>query len=106
VLLEGGGATPTERGPQTGDGRGVSYARLVLDLDGAQRGEQLLDEVVLLVVERCAAEVREAERASERPAVVVGVLPSTVARVEHAFRDHVHRGVEGELLPLGPERPP
>jgi hypothetical protein len=28
----------------------VSNAGLVLDLDGAQRGEQLLDEVVLLVV--------------------------------------------------------
>src|SRR5205823_2289975 len=25
VLLEGGGAAPTERGPQTGDGGGVSY---------------------------------------------------------------------------------
>src|SRR4029450_11065401 len=34
VLLEGGGATPTERCPQTGDGGGVSYAGLVLDLDG------------------------------------------------------------------------
>ena len=51
VLLEGGGAAPTERCPQTGDGGGVSYAGLVLDLHGAERREQLLHEVVLLVVE-------------------------------------------------------
>ena len=36
VLLEGGGAAPAERGPQTGDGGGVSYAGLVLDLDDAR----------------------------------------------------------------------
>src|SRR5207248_6892873 len=65
VLLEGGGAASTERGPQTGDGRGVSYAGLILDLDGAERGVQLLEEVVLLVVEGGAPEVSEAERALE-----------------------------------------
>jgi hypothetical protein len=37
----------------------VSNAGLVLDLDGAERGEQLLDEVVLLVVQRRAAEAGE-----------------------------------------------
>ena len=56
VLLEVGRAAAPERGPQTGDRRAVSYARLVLDLDRAQRREELLDEVVLLVVERRAAE--------------------------------------------------
>src|SRR5205809_307164 len=40
-------AAAAEAGPQTGDGGGVSYPRLVLDLDRAQRGEQLLDQVVL-----------------------------------------------------------
>ena len=43
------------------------------------RREGLLDEVVLLVVERGAAEVREAERAVDAPAVAVGVLPAVLA---------------------------
>ena len=79
VLLEVGGAAAPERGPQTGDRGGVSYAGLVLDLDRAHRGEGLLDEVVLLVVERRAAEVGEAERAVDAPAVVVDVLPAVLA---------------------------
>ena len=58
-----GRAASTERRPQTGDGGGVSYAGLVLDLDRAERREELLDQVVLLVVERRAAEAGEAERA-------------------------------------------
>ena len=37
VLLEGGGAAAAERGPQTGDRGGVSYAGLVLDLHRAER---------------------------------------------------------------------
>src|ERR671920_1729318 len=75
VLLVVGGAAAPERGPQTGDGAGVSYAGLVLDLDGAHRRPELLEEVVLLVVERRAAEVGEAQRAVDLPAVVVDVLP-------------------------------
>ena len=76
VLLEVGGAAAPERGPQTGDRGGVSYAGLVLDLHRAERREELLDQVVLLVVERGAAEVREAERAVQRAGPsVVRVLP-------------------------------
>src|ERR1035437_8469725 len=52
VLLECRGTAATERGPQTGDGGTVSNAGLVLYLDRAQRGEQLLDQVVLFIVER------------------------------------------------------
>src|SRR3982750_2751527 len=66
VLQEGRGAAATERGPQTGDGGGVSYARLVLDLDRAQRREQLLDQVVLLTVQGGAAQEGEAARTRER----------------------------------------
>ena len=56
VLLEGGGPAPTERGPETRDRGGVSYAGLVLYLHGAHRaGEELLYEVVFLVVEGGAA---------------------------------------------------
>src|SRR3954462_15516804 len=104
VLLEVGGAAASERGPQTGDRRGVSYARLVLDLDRAHRGPELLDQVVLLVVERRPAEVREAERAVDLPASLVALLPVALARLDHALGDHVHRALELDLLPLGPVR--
>ena len=80
VLLEVGGAAAPERGAQTGHRGAVSYPRLVLDLDRAQGREELLDQVVLLVVERRAAEVGEAERAVDPPALVVGVLPAVLAR--------------------------
>ena len=56
ILLERRGAAATEGCPQTGDGGGVSYAGLVLDLDRTERGEELLDEVVLFVVEGGPAE--------------------------------------------------
>ena len=40
VLLERGGAAAPERGPQTGDGGGVSYAGLVLDLTARRCAEK------------------------------------------------------------------
>ena len=91
VLLEGGGAAATERGPQTGDRGGVSYTGLVLDLDRAHRGEELLDEVVLLVVEGRAAEAGDAHGAAERacrpssaparPAVRVSMTRSAIMSI-------------------------
>src|SRR3712207_7128722 len=102
VLLVVGGAAAPERGPQTGDRGGVSYARLVLDLDRSERGEELLDEVVLLVVERRAAEVGEPQRAVDLPAALVAVLPAVLAGADDAVGDHVHRRLEVELLPLRP----
>jgi hypothetical protein len=63
VLLKGGGAAAPERGPQTGDRGGVSYARLILDGHRAGGGEELLHQIVLLRVERRAAEHVHAERA-------------------------------------------
>jgi hypothetical protein len=53
----------------------VSNARLVLHLDRTERGVELLEEVVLLVVQGGAAEVREPQGAVEDAALVVGVLP-------------------------------
>src|SRR5207244_699959 len=44
VLLEGRGTAPTERGPHTGAGGGVSYARLVLDLHRTQRRVEVLHQ--------------------------------------------------------------
>src|SRR6185436_12815811 len=99
-LLVVGGAAAPERGPQTGDRARVSYAGLVLDLHRAHRGEGLLDEVVLLVVERRAAEVGEPERAVDPPTLVVRVLPPALAGGDQALGDHVHRRLELELLPL------
>src|SRR5205085_12499795 len=90
VLLEGGCASPTEGCPQTGDGGGVSYAGLVLDLDGAQGGGQLLDEVVLLVVEGGPAQAADAHGAAHVTALVVGVLPRFPAGGDDPVGDHVH----------------
>src|SRR4051812_40247278 len=95
-----GGAAAPERGPQTGDRGGVSYAGLVLDLDRAHGRVGLLEEVVLLVVERGAAEVGEAERPVHAVALVVGVLPAVLAGCDDPVGDHVHRRLEVELLPL------
>src|SRR5262249_37835403 len=89
----------------TGDGGGVSNARLVLDLERAQRGEQLLDEVVLLVVQRRPAQAGDAEGTVQRPALVVDVLPGLVAGRDDPIGDHVERDVEVEILPVRAVRP-
>jgi hypothetical protein len=73
ILLECGGPTATEAGPQTGDGGGVSNTGLVFDLQGAQRREQLLDQVVLLIVQRGTAEAGDAQRAVQRAPFAVAV---------------------------------
>src|SRR3954470_20404191 len=99
------GAAAPERGAQTGHRGAVSYAGLVLDLHRSHRGEQLLDQVVLLVVERGAAEVREAECAIDPMPVVVALLPALLAGRDRPLGDHVHRPVELELLPLGAAGP-
>jgi hypothetical protein len=84
VLLEAGRAATAERGPQTGDGRAVSDAGLVLDLDRAQRGPQLLDEVVLLVVQGGAAE-------AAIPVVRRNGLPSGSASCQESRRAAITR---------------
>src|SRR3954452_18149859 len=100
VLLVVGGRAAPERGPQTGDRGRVSYAGLVLDLDRTHRGPELLDQVVLLVVERGAAEVRERQR--------VGVLlvPVALAGGDHPVGDHLHRRLNIEVLPVRTARSP
>src|SRR5581483_6758628 len=95
-------SAPSEGGPQTGDRGGVSYPGLVLDLDGTESGEELLDEVVLLVVERRPAEAAEAERPPQRIAPGIAVLPAPGPGGDDALGDHVHRLSERQLLPPGP----
>src|SRR6478736_4988830 len=104
VLLESGRAAAAKARPQTGDGGGVSNTGLVLDLDRAERREQLLDQVVLFVVERGAAEAREAQRPAGARAVGLP-LPPPPAGVDHPVGDHVHGRAEVEGLPLRAERP-
>src|SRR6185312_15352907 len=106
VLLEGRCAAPAERGAQTGHRGRVSYARLVLDLDEAERRHQLLDRVVLLIVEGRPAQVGDAHRPAQRAPLLVLVLPGVPAGRDDPVGDHVHRLVERERLPLGPVRPP
>src|SRR6185503_9549358 len=84
----------------------VSYPRLVLDLHDPERGVQLLEQVVLLVVERGAAEVGDRHRASRRAAVGQRLLPAVVARALDPIGDHVHRGLERQGLPRGAARTP
>ena len=65
VLLVVGGRAAAERGAQTGHRGAMSYPGLVLDGDHAQAAaEQLLDQVVLLVVDRRPAEGADASAPS------------------------------------------
>src|SRR5947199_5167362 len=91
VFLEGCGGSSAERGAQTGHRGAVSYARLVLDLDDAERRAELLDQVVLFVVEGRAAEARDPHRALRRIAVRRLLLPGLLARADDPLDDHVHR---------------
>src|SRR5205807_9545067 len=105
VLLEVRRAAATEAGSQTGNRAAVSYARLVLDLQRAERGEQLLDEVVLLVVQRRPAQAGNAHRPAR--AHPVGLpLPGLGAGLDDAIGNLVHRLVERDALPIGGVRPP
>src|SRR3954452_18630023 len=100
VLLKVRRAPATEAGPQTGNRAAVSYPRLVLDLQRAERGEQLFDEVVLFVVQRRAAEARDAHGPAGAHAGGLP-LPALGPRLDDPVGDLVHRLVERDALPLG-----
>ena len=74
-------AASAKRGPQTGDRGGVSNTGLIFYLNNAEAGEQLLDQIVLFVVERGAAQVRDAHRAPERRRRLCSCLPRCASRV-------------------------
>ena len=96
-----------KRGPQTGDGGGVSDPRLVLDLDRAQRGEQLLDQVVLLVVQRRAAEARRSPGCAGVRSPSCLPLPARRCRVSMTRSAIMSIAVSrSRSLPLGAVRPP
>src|SRR5262249_49099020 len=96
----------SERGAQTGHRGAVSYAGLVLDLDDPEPHAQLLDEVVLLVVERGTAEVPDRHRAVRGRVVGGLLLPRRRARLDDPLGADLHRVVEGELLPARAVRAP
>src|SRR5882757_5620458 len=83
VLQVGGGTASPERGAQARDGRAVAHPSLVLDLHDAERGQQLLDEVVLLVVEGGPTEAGNAERAPSA-LVVGGPFPRLATGLDHS----------------------
>ena len=105
ILLEVRRAASSERGPQTGDRGAVSYAGLVLDLHDAERRHQLLDQVVLFVVERRAAEVADRHRAvrrRRRPRVRPARSPRACRAMRSAIMSIAVSSVE--LLPRGAVR--
>src|SRR5262249_14501374 len=102
-------ATPTrcargsrsQAGAQTGHRAAVSNTGLILDPDHSQAGaEQLLDQVVLLVVQRCPAQTRDVEAAVEglagrRVGHLVGCVPGFL----HPLSDALHRPIERTVFP-------
>src|SRR5437588_8454052 len=84
----------------------MSYTGLVLDRQRTHRGEELLDQIVLLAVERRATEEVDPERALERLPVVGLLLPGLLAGADHPLGDHVARLLEREVRPVArPRRP-
>src|SRR5579864_2636927 len=83
----------------------MSDPRLVLDLDGAEGGVQLLHQVVLFVVQRRPAQAGDAEGAPDTHAAGLP-LPGLPPGPDDPLGDHVHGRVEVDLLPVrGVRRP-
>src|SRR5262249_56768772 len=100
VLLVSSGRPAAERGPQTGDAGAVSYPRLVLDAHHAQAAaEQLLDQVVLLVVDRGPAEGADGGHGPEQAPRLVAHPGVGVASRLDAVGDLVQRPVKRLRLP-------
>ncbi len=103
VTQEVGGTAAAGLVPRPGTSPAPSG--LVLDLDGAKGGEELLDQVRLFVVQRRAAEAREAHRAASAGGLH-GLLPAGPPRLDHPVGDQVHCGGQVQLLPVRSMRPP
>ena len=101
VLLVVGGRAAAERGAQTGHRGAVSYPRLVLDRHHSQpTAEQLLDEVVLLIVNRCPAQRADAAHRVEQAALLVARREIGVASRLDALGDLVQRPIQRPRLPM------
>src|SRR4051794_27158445 len=81
----------------------MSYTGLVADANHAQTsGEKFLDQVVLFVVERGAAKMRDGLVLHQRLAVLL-FHEVALACVPKTIGDHVHGFLERNLFPLGSE---
>ena len=78
----------------------MSYTGLVFDRDQAQTAaEEFLDEIILFIVHRRAAETRHRRHVIENCAVTL-VDKIRVASFFHPLRDSIHRPIERPLFPL------
>src|SRR5690349_24244843 len=84
----------------------MSYSGLVLDLDDTETGEELLDQIVLLVVKGGAAVRSDRHRPVRHPALLVARLPVLGSSPNHTVGDHLHCLVEGDLAPAPAVRRP
>src|SRR6185437_1129930 len=104
VLLRCGCAAASERSAQTGHRRAMSYTGLIAHAHHAKAGgEELLDEIIFLVVERRAAEMRDG-RCAHHGLPVFLFDERALARRPHTLSYHVHGLVETNLLPCGAAR--
>ena len=72
----------------------MSYARLVADTDHPEaRGEELLDQVILFIVECRPTEMRY-RSSVHYPLTVTLFLKGAFASVPDAIGDHIHRPFE------------
>src|SRR5690606_22953368 len=89
-----------EGSSQTGNCGGVSNAGLVLHLDRAEGGVELLHQIVFLVVEGRSAQTGDPHGAPQRVVLLAPLLPGGVPGGYDAVGDHVQRGVQVQLCPL------
>src|SRR5947209_18717150 len=82
----------------------MSYAGLVLDRQRAGGGEELLDQVVLLAVQRRSTQEVDAERPLQRLTVVSLLLPGLGPDPDHPLGDHVRGLLQRDVGPVARSR--
>ena len=107
IILRGGRASASQPGAQTGHRRAMSYTGLIFDVhDSEPGGKELFDNVVFLVVQRRATEMRYCRGPVHRSAVRGLMDEGLVSRLLHERGDAVHRPIERFILPVvAPWRP-
>src|SRR5262245_6806889 len=101
IALKGGRRSASERGAQTGHRGAMSNASLVFDRENPEPArEELLDEIVFLVVEGSAAQVRDGLEVIEFHSVGGRFDEIAVASVLHQVCEAVHGPIERTLLPM------
>src|SRR5437588_7213808 len=83
----------------------MSYAGLVLDRHRAGGREELLDQVVLLRIERRPTQEVQTKRPLERLTVLGLLLPRLLAGPDDPVGDHLGRPLKRDVLPVASARP-